>query len=404
MNLNNLFLKFKAVKIHKYLRKILNPLTDSVLLIFITIIAYICLLYFLKYWWILFTSTPVGQAYAEHFSYSYLITENVLSTNLLKLAMKCTVTSFIVSLIIASICQFFLINKYFYSNRGLIVRIGFFGLPLAYIVAICMRYIFDFGHMSTAFTFTVIPTLCVFAGAFRIVEENVPELGDVILLFRGQHGKASTGLKDEEIQHSADELLQKKNPKKNGTRRQSTLKNIWESFAAYIIIVLIIILVAGTLLKISQIQNSNKSKEPAKAEAPRDIQPVAQPETPGPSVAVSDPAKEWYDKALVLHDNANRSDILKAIGYLSEAIRLKPDYVDAYRERGSFYTKMEHYELAINDYFEVIRLKPNDGSAYSMRGHAYLAQDNISLGCSDARKACALGNCNLLKKADYCRR
>jgi tetratricopeptide (TPR) repeat protein len=80
--------------------------------------------------------------------------------------------------------------------------------------------------------------------------------------------------------------------------------------------------------------------------------------------------------------------------------------VDAYRERGFFYAKLEQYELAINDYDEVIRLKPNDVSAYNMRGHAYFLQDNISLGCSDARKACALGNCKLLeltKSNGYCR-
>ena len=271
-------MKFKVAKILKYLRKIFNSFTKTALLIVFTTVAYILLLYFLKYWWVLFTSTQVGQAYAEHFSYSYRITNDVLSTNFINLAIKLTVTSFIISLIIGSICQFFLIIRYLYSNRGLFGKIVFFGLPLAYIVAVYMRYVNDFGHMDTAFTITVVPTLCVFTRGFRIAKEYVPELVDIIFIFSGQHRKTRSKLKEEEVQLRADELIQKEDTKQSGTDWQIKLQNIWESYAAYIIVILIIIVVAGIMLTISQIPNFNKREEPVSIEAPKVEAPALGPD------------------------------------------------------------------------------------------------------------------------------
>jgi hypothetical protein len=43
-----------------------------------------------------------------------------------------------------------------------------------------MLYTGDFGQMDTAFTVAAVPTLCVFTGCFKLAEEFVPELVDVI--------------------------------------------------------------------------------------------------------------------------------------------------------------------------------------------------------------------------------
>jgi hypothetical protein len=270
-------MKFKVAKILKYLRKIFNSFTVTALLIVFTAVAYILLLYFLKYWWVLFTSTQVGQAYAEHFSYSYRITNDVLNTNFINLAIKLTVTSFIISFIIGSICQFFLIIRYFYSNRGLFGRMVFFGLPLAYIVAVYVRYVNDFGHMDTAFTIAVVPTLCVFTGGFRIAKEYVPELVDVKCSFCEQQGAIRRKRKEEEVQHRADELIQKEDTKQSGTDWQIKLQDIWESYVAYIIVILIIIVGAGIMLTISQTPYFNKREEPIPIEAPKIDAPAPSP-------------------------------------------------------------------------------------------------------------------------------
>ena len=88
-----------------------------------------------------------------------------------------------------------------------------------------------------------------------------------------------------------------------------------------------------------------------------------------------------------------------AIEDYSKAIRLRPDHAVAYYNRGTAYSKLSHHQSAIEDYNEAIRLKPDYVDAYYNRGYVYLNQGNNNLGCLDAQKACALGDCKLLEQA-----
>jgi len=90
----------------------------------------------------------------------------------------------------------------------------------------------------------------------------------------------------------------------------------------------------------------------------------------------------------------------QAIEDLNRAIEIEPDEAMAYRNRGNAYAGLGHDKQAIEDYGRAIAIKPSDADAYFNRGVVYLKQgDNIS-GCRDAQKACALGNCKLLKAAN----
>jgi tetratricopeptide (TPR) repeat protein len=149
-------------------------------------------------------------------------------------------------------------------------------------------------------------------------------------------------------------------------------------------------------------------------------------------------AVEWHSKAYPLLF----TDPQKAIEYLNNAIKLQPDYVDAYHNRGNAYSHLKQYQRAIEDYSKVIRLKPNDGGAYHNRGNAYsslkqyqraikdydqsirLALNDEILaasyhgrgvnyffsgnkleGCSSFLKICELGDCKdyeLLKRVGSC--
>jgi tetratricopeptide (TPR) repeat protein len=95
-----------------------------------------------------------------------------------------------------------------------------------------------------------------------------------------------------------------------------------------------------------------------------------------------------------------------AVDDFNEAIRLKPDYADAYNNRGGAYFKLRRYQLAVKDFNEAIRLKPDYADAYNNRGGTYFNQGNKKPGCYDAQRACKLGNCIALqwaKKRNYCR-
>lgn len=149
----------------------------------------------------------------------------------------------------------------------------------------------------------------------------------------------------------------------------------------------------------------------------------------------SETALDWFNKAVKL----NYSDPIKAIEYLNKAIKLQPNYADAYYHRGVAYISMgqhiyavedfnkviklqpnyanaynnrgfahaglQQYQRAIDDYSNAISLKPDHVSAFLNRGTVYFKQGNNKLGCKDVKKACDLGNCDLLKMAKikrYC--
>jgi hypothetical protein len=124
--------------------------------------------------------------------------------------------------------------------------------------------------MDTAYTVVLVPTLCVFTGSFRFSEEFVPELIDIISIFRKQEKGIKYRRKEEEVRRKADELINKKESKKRAADRQIKLQDIWDSYAKYIIFILVTIIVAGILNIISQTPNVSKRKEPASAsvEAP----------------------------------------------------------------------------------------------------------------------------------------
>jgi uncharacterized RDD family membrane protein YckC/lipoprotein NlpI len=90
----------------------------------------------------------------------------------------------------------------------------------------------------------------------------------------------------------------------------------------------------------------------------------------------------------------------RAIEDFNKAIRLEPDFVKAYYFRGVAYFYLDNLgksQHAIKDFNEAIRLKPDFVEAFYFRGVVYLFKGNKKLGCSDAQKACELGNCKLLE-------
>jgi tetratricopeptide (TPR) repeat protein len=96
----------------------------------------------------------------------------------------------------------------------------------------------------------------------------------------------------------------------------------------------------------------------------------------------------------------------KALEDFDKAIRLNPNFSDSYYNRGCAYNKIGEYTLAVKDFNDALRLNPNFTEGYNNRGLTYLNHGNTELGCYDAQKACALGDCELLEYArtnKFCR-
>ncbi len=114
-------------------------------------------------------------------------------------------------------------------------------------------------------------------------------------------------------------------------------------------------------------------------------------------------AEAYINRGGVYNNMGNYS---QAIEDLNRGIAIKPGYGAAYFSRGVAHAGLERYSQAIDDFSRAIDLHPLFTGAYVQRGLIYFNQGNIAPGCRDARKACSLGDCNLLEAAGnngYCR-
>ncbi len=84
----------------------------------------------------------------------------------------------------------------------------------------------------------------------------------------------------------------------------------------------------------------------------------------------------------------------EAVLNYSKAIRLNPDYVEAYVKRGKLNLFQRNYELAIDDYTEVIRLKPDYVEAYGNRGFAKTEIENYESAIEDYNEIIRLMPCS----------
>lgn len=83
-----------------------------------------------------------------------------------------------------------------------------------------------------------------------------------------------------------------------------------------------------------------------------------------------------------------------AIKDFTEAIVLNFDYEQSYFNRGNVYKHKKQYDIAINDYTKAIELKPDYIKAYNNRAVAYLHKNAIEQSIKDCSMAIALDpNC-----------
>lgn len=95
----------------------------------------------------------------------------------------------------------------------------------------------------------------------------------------------------------------------------------------------------------------------------------AQPAAAGASRP--DPPREAVRLVNTGYSRARSGDYNGAIRDYTEAIRLAPEYIRAYFNRGSAYRHVGEYERAIADYTDAIRLDPEHARAYNNRCWTY---------------------------------
>jgi len=104
-------------------------------------------------------------------------------------------------------------------------------------------------------------------------------------------------------------------------------------------------------------------------------------------------AKRVFEKGVTAFEN---QDYYLAVADFSEAIRLKPDYVDAYIKRGNVYKYLGKYDNAIADYNDAVRLDPNhqippaQGEAYRSRADEFRWKGEYDKAIADYNEAIRL--------------
>jgi tetratricopeptide (TPR) repeat protein len=108
-------------------------------------------------------------------------------------------------------------------------------------------------------------------------------------------------------------------------------------------------------------------------------------------------AHAYYNRGIAYYTFGQK---MHALDDFKEASRTTPkirDYATVYNNIGVIYNDLGQYQLAFDNYNEAIRLDPNYIDALNNRAYVYLTYYNDLAGCIDAKKACELGNCKMMK-------
>jgi lipoprotein NlpI len=97
-------------------------------------------------------------------------------------------------------------------------------------------------------------------------------------------------------------------------------------------------------------------------------------------LARADAAGDAYDEGVRL---VRAGRLREAIASFDKAIRLKPNFAEAYNSRGIVYNNLAQHERAIKDYGEAVRLNARYAEAYYNRANAYSDSGQYELALKD---------------------
>ncbi len=106
-----------------------------------------------------------------------------------------------------------------------------------------------------------------------------------------------------------------------------------------------------------------------------------------PANAQSEAAVKLFNEGKAFSDKGDKD---AAIISFTEAIKLYPDYSDAYNWRGFVYHNKKEYDIAISDFTEAIRLNPNFANIHFNLGKAYYMKDEYDLAIKELTDAIRL--------------
>ncbi len=92
-------------------------------------------------------------------------------------------------------------------------------------------------------------------------------------------------------------------------------------------------------------------------------------------------AQQWFERGFAA------TNLEEEIRFYTEAIRLNPDYILAYYNRGIAHRDRGAIESALQDFEQAIRLKPDFGAAFNNRGTVLQAKGDLEGALQDYEQA-----------------
>jgi len=97
------------------------------------------------------------------------------------------------------------------------------------------------------------------------------------------------------------------------------------------------------------------------------------------------PRAAFYNNRGVLYYKQKKWEL--ALADYTQALKINPQYVDAYYNRGLVYSKQEKWELALADYTQALKINPQYADAYINRGSFYYEQKKWELALANFNQA-----------------
>jgi len=169
-----------------YLRRLVDSVFTTIVLLFIAIIAFYVLLQGCKMVWGVYQITTVGKHYARMNPEIASLITDVISGNLLHISIYYVLATFITCLIVCTVLQLFCITRFFYEPMGMFRKTLFFGLPLAYIIGFINSESLELMMINRSFAIALFPTLMLFHHCFKNTTLFIPEIKDALTLIKKQ--------------------------------------------------------------------------------------------------------------------------------------------------------------------------------------------------------------------------
>ena len=101
-------------------------------------------------------------------------------------------------------------------------------------------------------------------------------------------------------------------------------------------------------------------------------------------------ARAWFSIGYLCQEKSEKPDLEEVVRAYDKALRLNPNFVSAYNNRGVAKNDLGRREEAIADYDKALRLKPDHANAYNNRGIAKKALGRHEEAIADYDKALRL--------------